>query len=81
MQIRITVTGGTCSDATHAIGDEIIINDVTPAGFCIDAWDAISSYVNTLRRGGNFPWEKEKGVVSIHCPDPDGIIIELRRID
>ena len=45
------------------------------------AWHAIAPYLTTLRFGGNFPWEKEKGVVAIHCPDPKEITMELRRIE
>lgn len=38
-------------------------------------------YSLTLLCGGNFHWEKEKGVATIHCPDPKGITLEPRRIE
>jgi uncharacterized repeat protein (TIGR04076 family) len=34
-----------------------------------------------LKYGGDFPWEPEMGVATIHCPDPKGIVMELRRMD
>jgi len=34
----------------------------------------------TLRCGGEFSWAREKGAVEIHCPDPCGITLELRRM-
>jgi uncharacterized repeat protein (TIGR04076 family) len=45
------------------------------------AWNAIAPYISTLRYGGNFPWEEEEGVATIHCPDPKGITLELRRFE
>ena len=56
------------------------VENTTPAGMCLGAWDAISPYVSTLLYGGNFPWEQEKGIATIHCPDPKGITLELKRI-
>lgn len=81
MAIRVTVKGGRCQGEYHKIGDEFIVKDFTPDGMCTDAWNAIAPYAMTLRCGGNFAWEKEKGAVTIHCPDPKGITLELRRID
>ena len=48
---------------------------------CLGAWNSIAPYVTTLLCDGNFPWEKEKGVATISCPDPEGISLELRRVD
>jgi uncharacterized repeat protein (TIGR04076 family) len=81
MAIRVTVKGGRCQGEYHTIGDEFIVKDLTPNGMCADAWNAIAPYAMTLRCGGNFSWEKEKGVATIHCPDPKGITLELRRIE
>jgi hypothetical protein len=35
----------------------------------------------TLQCGGDFSWEEEKGTATIHCPDPKGITLELKRIE
>ncbi|MBN1350231.1 TIGR04076 family protein [candidate division KSB1 bacterium] len=79
--VRITVVDGVCQDNYHQIGREFIVNEATPAGMCLGAWQAIAPYLTALRYGGNFPWESEKGVAVVHCPDPNGITFELRRIE
>ena len=80
MAIRIPVTDGKCSGGYHQVGQELTVESTTPAGMCLGAWNAIAPYVTTLNCGGNFPWEKEKGFTRIHCPDPKGITLELRRV-
>lgn len=80
MQIRIIVKDGICQGKIHTVGQVFTVDHTTPEGMCLGAWNAIAPYLTTLRFGGNFPWEKEEGVASIHCPDPKGITIELRRI-
>lgn len=79
--VRITVKGGKCSDDIHKIGQVYIVDSTTPEGICIGVWNAIAPYVTALRYGGNFPWEKEEGFLAIGCPDPDGIVLELRRTE
>lgn len=81
MPILITVKGGKCQGEVHKVGQVITVERTTPGGMCIGAWNAIAPYILTLRCGGNFPWEEEKGVATIHCPDPKGITLELRRIE
>jgi len=81
MKVRITVKEGKCSGDRHPVGQEIIVEHTTPGGMCLGAWNAIAPYLTTLRFGGNFPWEKEIGVATIHCPDPKGITLELRRVE
>ena len=80
MTVRITVKGGKCQGNIHRVGEVFSVDDTTPGGICIGAWNAIAPYLTTLSCGGNFPWEREDGVATIHCPDPEGIILELRRI-
>jgi len=80
MPIRITVKDGKCQGDIHEIGQVFTVDETTPEGVCTGAWDAIAPYVMTLLCGGNFSWEKEKGVATLHCPDPKGITLELRRI-
>jgi len=81
MPVKVSVTKGKCQGNYHKKGDSFIIDETTPDGMCISAWDVISPYVMTLLYGGNLPWEKEKGAAIIHCPDPKGITFELKRID
>ena len=81
MPIRITVKRGKCQGDIHEIGQVFTVNETTPEGVCTGAWDAIAPYVMALLCGGNFSWEEEKGVATIHCPDPKGITLELRRLE
>lgn len=81
MKVHVTVIDGVCSDGRHHVGDTFTVDDATPEGICVDAWAAIAPYAMTLRCGGNFAWAKEKGTAEIHCPDPTGITLALRRID
>ncbi|MFQ6132244.1 MAG: TIGR04076 family protein [Armatimonadota bacterium] len=80
MPIQVTVMDGQCSGKFHQVGQVITIGHTTPAGMCFGAWNAIAPYLTALRHGANFPWEKEEGVATIHCPDPKGITLELRRV-
>lgn len=80
MAVRVLVTGGECQGATHLVGQEYIVGWTTPEGFCMAAWQALSPYIMTLLCGGDFAFEDEAGVVNLHCPDPKGITLELRRV-
>ncbi len=81
MPIRITIKGGKCQGHNNKIGQVFMVENTTPAGICLGAWNSISPYVTALRFGADFPWEKEKGYALVHCPDPKGITLELKRID
>lgn len=81
MPVRITVKGGKCQGGYHQIGATFLVDETTPGEMCLDGWNAIAPYVRTLLCGGDFSWEQEKGVATIHCPDPKGITLELRRVD
>ena len=80
MPVKITIKGGKCQGGINDPGQEFIVENTTPEGMCLGAWDAISSYVMALLYGANFPWENEEGYAVIHCPDPKGITLELKRI-
>jgi uncharacterized repeat protein (TIGR04076 family) len=81
MTIRIHVKRGECQGKTHEVGQVFTVERTTPGGMCLGAWHAISPYLMTLRLGYDLPWEKEKGVAYIHCPDPQGITLEIRRVN
>jgi len=79
MSITITTNEGKCQGGFHQVGDVITIERGTPEGMCMGAFGAILPYLTALRFGADFPWEAEKGCAVIHCPDPKGIVLELRR--
>ena len=81
MSIKVTVKAGQCQGRFHKVGDVFIVEETTPNGMCLGAWNAIAIYVMVLHFGANLPWEKEEGVATIHCPDPAGITFELRRTE
>ncbi len=82
MKVLITVKGGECRGGHHKVGQQFTFEHTTLGGMCLGAWTAIAPYLITLSCGGNFPWEKEEGMVTIRCPDPEaGITLELRRVD
>ena len=81
MAVIITIKRGKCQGGFHNIGDKFTVGSTTPAGMCLGAWNAVAPYVCVLSYGGNFPWEEEKGVATIHCPDPKGITLELKRTE
>ncbi len=81
LAVLITIKSGVCQGELHKVGDTFTVGETTPAGMCWGAWDAIMPYVTTLKYGGDFPWAKQKGAANIHCPDPEGITLEIRRID
>jgi len=81
MAVLITIKDGKCNGGFHEVGRTFTVKHTTPEGMCLGAWNAIAPYVTTLLCGGDFPWEKDKGVATIHCPDPTGITLELKRID
>lgn len=81
MAIQISVKEGECQGGTHEVGQVFTVEHTTPAGMCLGAWNAIAPYVTALRCGGDFSWEKERSTATIHCPDPRGITMELRRTE
>ncbi len=82
-KILIRVVGGKCQGGYHKIGDifEIDYDDaLTPPGICIGAFASIIPYLMVLSCDGEFTWEEDtKTKTKIHCPDPEGIVLEIER--
>ncbi len=81
MATKVTVVEGKCMGGHHRIGDSWEIGSMTPKGMCLGAWGAIFPYVMTLDLGGEFPWEEIPTEAKIHCPDPKGITLEIKKSD
>lgn len=45
-----------------------------PEGFCGWAYNSIFPFIQVLRFGGSFPWEKE-GEATVCCPDPHNTVV------
>jgi uncharacterized repeat protein (TIGR04076 family) len=70
---------GTC-EAGHRVGDEFIIGQKTPLGFCSWAFYTLFPFAEVLQFGGSFPWEENPNKATVACPDPaNPVIFELRR--
>jgi len=81
-KILIRVVRGKCQGGYHKIGEifEIDYDDpMTPQGMCLGAFGSIFPYIMVLSCDGEFSWEKTKTKTRIHCPDPEGIILEIEK--
>ncbi len=85
--LKIMSVKGTCN-AGHREGQEFdLTNEITVGitkdgrALCPSAFHAAFPYYRTLRYGGEFPWEKNKGTAHVACPDPiNPVVMELRRV-
>jgi uncharacterized repeat protein (TIGR04076 family) len=78
--VRIKIKSGKCGEGIHKAGQVFIVKDTTPKGVYLGVWNTIAPYLTALGYGGNFPWEKEKGTITVSCPGAK-VGIELRRIE
>ena len=85
--LKIISVKGTCA-AAHQAGQEFELSSEFKVGIskdgkalCPSAFYAAFPYWRTLRFGGEFPWEKDKDVTYVACPDPfNPVVMELRRV-
>ena len=68
VRMRIIDIKGTCPNG-HRIGQEWIVESHTPRGICLGSFGACLPYLTALRFGASFPWEDQKGAITIGCPD------------
>jgi uncharacterized repeat protein (TIGR04076 family) len=81
VKVKVIKQTGSC-EAGHKVGDEYIIGNHAPAGLCVWALYTLFPFVSALQADGNFPWEHEKGVSKVACPDPTNpVVFEIRRIE
>jgi len=85
MQIEVTVHSvikGECSQG-FKVGDKWIIEDVgkTPGGMCASAYNAVAPAIRTFRVGGEHPWDVNKNITYVSCPDYKHFVIyEVKRL-
>ena len=46
-----------------------MIDQTTPAGICLSAFNSLNPAIQVLKYGGSFPWEENPAVAYICCPD------------
>lgn len=83
-RVKVTVdavTKGECPQGCKA-GDSWLIEDgKTPGGMCAGAYNSVAPAIRTLRFGGAHPWDKDKDVTYVSCPDPEHwVIYEVKRL-
>ena len=83
-KVRVTikeVTKGECAQGFKPGQTWLIEDGKTPGGMCQSAWNAVSSAVRGFRYGAEYPWNEDKNVTLVSCPDPEHwVIYEVRRI-
>ncbi len=79
VEIKVISQKGDCG-AGHKVGDAWTISTETPSGICLAAFHALLPDFRVLRFGGSFPWEQDKDVSHVACPDAfNPVVFELRR--
>ncbi len=87
---KIVKVEGECV-AEHKVGEEFDLTLVSGESesnikthrapeICGFLYNVAFPYIMTLQFGGEFPWETDKDVTTIGCPDNQKVVIEIRRI-
>ena len=78
---KVVSQKGTCA-AEHKVGDEWVITvSKTPEGICPYAFYTLFPFAQVLMFGGSFPWEADRDVTTLACPDAENpVVFELRRL-
>jgi uncharacterized repeat protein (TIGR04076 family) len=85
--LKIVSVKGTCN-AGHKVGQEFDLSKEFTLGYredgkalCPSAFHAVFAAWRVLRFGGEMPWEENKDLAHVACPDPvNPLIMELKRI-
>jgi uncharacterized repeat protein (TIGR04076 family) len=85
--LKIVSVKGTCA-AGHKVGQEFDLSKEIMVGYtedgkalCPSAYYAAFPSWRVLRFGGEFPWEENKDLAHVACPDhANPLVMELRRV-
>ena len=85
--LKIISVKGSCN-AGHKVGQEFDLSKEFTMGYrqdgralCPSAFHAAYASWRVLRFGGSMPWEEDKDLAHVACPDPlNPVVMELRRI-
>jgi len=82
--VKVTVQSITKSECPmgHKVGDSWLFEPgKTPGGMCPSAYNAVAFVARVLRFGGEHPWDEDKDVTYVSCPDPKRwVVYEVRRL-
>jgi uncharacterized repeat protein (TIGR04076 family) len=71
---------GNC-DFHHKIGQTFEVKNGIPLNMCPSATYTLLPYLHGLTYGASYPWEPDRDIARIACPDGDNpIVFELRRL-
>ena len=80
IRMRIIEIDGGCPDG-HQVGEEYVVDGKTPAGICLGSFSSCLPYLVALRYGASFPWEEERGTITVGCPDHvNQVVWRLERV-
>ncbi|MFC2018510.1 TIGR04076 family protein [Chloroflexota bacterium] len=83
-QVKVTVhevTKGDCPRGVKVGDSWLVKRGETPGGMCSSAYNAVAPAMRTFRFGGEHPWDVDKDVAYVSCPDPKHwVIYEVRRL-
>ena len=76
-----SVTKGQCPQGIKTGDSWLIENGKTPANMCAGAYNSVAPAIRTFRLGGEHPWDEDKDVTYVSCPDPEHwLIYEVKRL-
>ena len=83
---KIVSVDGMCT-AGHKVGEKFDLSLYSEnetirraPSICGFFYDVLFPYVATLQFGGDFPWEKDKNMFRVGCPDNNKVIMEIKRV-
>lgn len=81
VQITVkSITTGNCSQGFKP-GDTWLVKSKTPSEMCLGAFGALFNTLAVLRFGGERPYDEDRDVILVSCPDlKHQVIYELRRL-
>ena len=76
-----SVTNNSCPQG-QKVGDKWFIErGKTPGGMCVSAYNAVAPDIWLFSLGGEHPWDKDKDITEVVCPDPNvGLVFEVKRV-
>ena len=87
VRVRVhSVSEGECPQG-FKVGDSwtiksgLIAGGKTPGGMCVSAYQVVGPVIRDFRFGAEHPYDDDKDITYISCPDPNRrVIYEIRRI-
>lgn len=81
VEVTVRSQKGRCAFG-HRVGDKVLFDGRSVGGeICYSALVVLLPKVFAMRYGVEFPWSKDKDVISNACPDAENpVVFEIRRM-